>query len=94
MAHRLVTAARLCAPVVVFAGCGAEPGDDQATDTSPATTTGVPEGTERLSTQLKNADGTPVANATIDFADGFATTTRPVETTTSPVETTPPAPGG
>jgi Cu-Zn family superoxide dismutase len=32
-------------------------------------------GTERLSTQLKTADGTPVANAILDFANGYATVT-------------------
>jgi Cu-Zn family superoxide dismutase len=35
----------------------------------------VPAGTERLTAQLKNAEGTPVANATLDFAGGFATVT-------------------
>ncbi|KZS62138.1 superoxide dismutase[Cu-Zn] [Mycobacterium ostraviense] len=42
-------------------------------NTSPLTA--PPPGTERLTTQLKSADGTPVANATFDFANGFATLT-------------------
>ncbi len=35
----------------------------------------APPGTERMTTQLKSADGNPVANATIDFANGYATVT-------------------
>jgi Cu-Zn family superoxide dismutase len=42
--------------------------------TSPSSTS-APPGTERLTTQLKTADGTPVANATFDFANGYATVT-------------------
>ncbi|MGH3558086.1 MAG: superoxide dismutase family protein [Mycobacterium sp.] len=42
-------------------------------NTSPLTV--APPGTERLSTQLKSADGTLVANATFDFANGYATVT-------------------
>ena len=34
-----------------------------------------PPGTERLTTQLKTPDGRAVANATLDFANGFATVT-------------------
>jgi superoxide dismutase, Cu-Zn family len=41
--------------------------------TSPAT--GAPPGTESMTTQVKSADGTLVANATIDFANGYATVT-------------------
>ncbi|MGH3961381.1 superoxide dismutase[Cu-Zn] [Mycobacterium sp.] len=42
-------------------------------NTSPLTV--APPGTERLSMQLKSADGTLVANATFDFANGYATVT-------------------
>lgn len=42
-------------------------------NTSPLTA--PPPGTERMTTQLKSADGTLVANATFDFANGFATLT-------------------
>lgn len=41
----------------------------------PTTSSGAPSGTERMSTQLKSADGTAVANATFDFAGGYATVT-------------------
>jgi superoxide dismutase, Cu-Zn family len=41
--------------------------------TSP--TTGAPPGTETMTTQLKSADGTLIANATFDFANGYATVT-------------------
>jgi Cu-Zn family superoxide dismutase len=37
--------------------------------------TTAPPGTERMTTQLKSADGTQVANATFDFAKGYATVT-------------------
>src|SRR5258705_9751938 len=35
----------------------------------------APPGTERMTTQLKSADGTLVANATLDFANGYVTVT-------------------
>jgi len=38
-------------------------------------TTSAPSGAEKMTTQLKSADGSPVANATFDFADGYATVT-------------------
>jgi superoxide dismutase, Cu-Zn family len=43
----------------------------------PATSppTGAPPGTETMTTQLKSADGTLIANATFDFANGYATVT-------------------
>ena len=41
----------------------------------PTTSSGAPPGTERMATQLKSADGTGVANATFDFANGYATVT-------------------
>lgn len=42
-------------------------------NTSPLSS--APPGAERLSTQLKSANGTQVANATFDFANGYATVT-------------------
>lgn len=42
-------------------------------NTSPLTST--PAGAEKLTTQVKSADGTQVANATFDFASGYATVT-------------------
>lgn len=52
-------------------------------NTSPLTA--PPPGTERMTTQLKSADGTLVANATFDFANGFATLT--LETVPNPILT-------
>ena len=51
-----------------LAGC-VNQGGGQSPSSSPAA------GTERMSTQLKGADGAAIANATIDFANGFATVT-------------------
>jgi Cu-Zn family superoxide dismutase len=69
MANRLIFAASLlAAPILVLSGCGtADQADDQTTTSGAA-----PAGTERLTTELRTADGTPVANATLDFADDFA----------------------
>jgi superoxide dismutase, Cu-Zn family len=55
-----------------------DPGGEQTT-----TSEAAPAGTERLTAQLKTPDGSPVANATLDFANGFARVT--VETTESGV---------
>ncbi|MGA8545653.1 MAG: superoxide dismutase family protein [Mycobacterium sp.] len=41
----------------------------------PSTSTSQSPGTERMTTQLKGADGSVVANATFDFANGYATVT-------------------
>ena len=78
MANRFaMAAALLAAPTLVLSGCdSADQGAEQTTTSGTA-----PAGTERLSAQLKTADGTPVANATLDFANGFARVT--VETTQS-----------
>jgi superoxide dismutase, Cu-Zn family len=82
MTKRVVVASSLLfVPIVALSGCGSEePAGEQPTSPE-TTTTGAPEGTERLSTQLSTADGTPVANATFDFANGYATIT--VETVES-----------
>jgi Cu-Zn family superoxide dismutase len=42
-------------------------------NTSPLTS--APSGAQKMTTQLKSADGTPVAKATFDFANGYATVT-------------------
>jgi superoxide dismutase, Cu-Zn family len=42
---------------------------------SGASSTSAPPGTERMTTQLKSADGTSVGTATFDFANGYATVT-------------------
>lgn len=75
MANRFViAAAALVAPIAVLSGCDANEQAGEQT-TTPTTTTPAPAGAERLSTQLKTADGRSVANATFDFADGRATVT-------------------
>ncbi|GAB3228631.1 superoxide dismutase[Cu-Zn] [Mycolicibacterium hippocampi] len=71
----------LATPALLLTACGSE--DSAGEETTSATTSepgGPPAGTERLTAQLATADGTEVADATIDFADGFATVT--VETVT------------
>jgi superoxide dismutase, Cu-Zn family len=71
----IVVSAVLVAPVVVLGACATnQPSGKQPPVSSPsATATAPPPGTERLIAQLNSADGTPVANATLDFANGFAT---------------------
>ena len=78
--------AALVAPVVVLGACANNQQSTKETTTttttsSPSGTAAPAPGTERLTTQLKDASGTPVANATLDFANGFATIT--VETVAS-----------
>nr|WP_245848678.1 superoxide dismutase family protein [Mycobacterium palustre] len=51
-------------------GACANQGSNQST-----TSSSVPPGTERMATQVKAADGSQVATATIDFANGYATVT-------------------
>jgi Cu-Zn family superoxide dismutase len=72
-----VISAVLVAPVVVLSACATkQPSSKQPTASPPSgTTTAPPPGTERLTTQLNSVDGTAVANATLDFANGFATIT-------------------
>jgi superoxide dismutase, Cu-Zn family len=48
---------------------------NQGSNQSGTSSSSAPPGTERMTTQLKAADGTQVANATIDFANGYATVT-------------------
>jgi Cu-Zn family superoxide dismutase len=66
-----LAAAALTATIAPLAAC-ANQGGNQAT-TSPSS--GAPPGTERMTTQLKSADGSQLANATFDFANGYATVT-------------------
>ena len=71
-------AAALLIPVAFVSGCSANQASN--TPTSSSTTSGTAaSGAETITAQLKTPDGTPVANATIDWTDGFATVT--VETT-------------
>ncbi|CAA0134481.1 Superoxide dismutase [Cu-Zn] [Mycolicibacterium vanbaalenii] len=66
----------LATPALLLTACGS---DDSAGEETPTAATsepgGPPPGAERLTAQLATADGTEVANATFDFADGFATVT-------------------
>ncbi|KLO43374.1 superoxide dismutase [Mycobacterium nebraskense] len=66
-----IAAAALAATIAPLAACANQQGG-QAT-TSPSSS--APPGTERMTTQLKGADGNQVATATIDFANGYATVT-------------------
>ncbi|WP_431237274.1 superoxide dismutase[Cu-Zn] [Mycolicibacterium aichiense] len=72
MVNRATAAAALiAAPVVVLAGCNsAQNGSPQASNT---TTSGS--SAQTITAELKAPDGKPVANATIDFANGYATVT-------------------
>ena len=72
------TAAVALLPVVVLAGC-----NTSRTTTKPSTaappTTWAQANPSAINVVLKTSDGRPVANASIDFSDGYATVT--VETT-------------
>ncbi|OCB63254.1 superoxide dismutase [Mycobacterium malmoense] len=70
MGVSLATAA-LAATIAPLAACANQQGGQGATSTSSS----APPGAERITTQLKSADGNQVANATIDFANGYATVT-------------------
>jgi superoxide dismutase, Cu-Zn family len=65
----LAVAAALVAPVAFLTSCATNQSANQTTTSAP------PPGAERLTAQLKRADGTAVANATFDFANGYATVT-------------------
>ncbi|BBZ73687.1 superoxide dismutase family protein [Mycobacterium paraseoulense] len=58
----------LAASIAPLAACANQQGG-QATSSSSS----APPGTERMTTQLKSADGSQVGTATIDFANGYAT---------------------
>lgn len=64
------------APVVLLSACATDDQADEQQTTSPTTTESpAPPPGEQLTAELRTADGTPVADATFDFADGFATVT-------------------
>lgn len=69
-------AALLTAPVFVLAACNAN--RNAPSSSTPPTTWSQPN-PSALNVVLKTSDGRPVANASIDFSDGYATVT--VETT-------------
>lgn len=69
----LLAAALVAAPAALLSACG---NNQQAgEETTSSSGTAAPSGTERVTTALKTADGREVANATFDFANGFATVT-------------------
>ncbi|BBX20552.1 superoxide dismutase [Mycolicibacterium duvalii] len=70
--HATVAIALLATPAAVLAGCANQSGDESATTTTTTSEAAAPQG---LTTQLTTADGTAVADATIDFTEGFATVT-------------------
>jgi superoxide dismutase, Cu-Zn family len=69
------------APVVLLSACTpSQPAGTQPATTTPITTgsssaNAEPAATGKLTAQLKLADGTPVAVATFEFKDGYATVT-------------------
>ncbi|CQD19319.1 superoxide dismutase, Cu-Zn [Mycobacterium europaeum] len=63
--------AMLAAAVAPLAACANQQGGQATSSTSSS----APPGTERMTTQLKSADGNQVGTATIDFANGYATVT-------------------
>jgi Cu-Zn family superoxide dismutase len=70
--HTAVIAGLLAAPVAMLSACSSNGPSNQP---SSSATSSPPPGTERLTTELKTADGTSVANATLEFANGYATVT-------------------
>ncbi len=63
--------AALTATIAPLAGCA----NQQSSQPNTSPLTSPAQGAERLTTQLKTADGSPVANATFEFANGYATVT-------------------
>ena len=62
--------AALTATVAPLAAC-----TNQRSQPNTSPLTSPTSGAEKLTTQLKSADGSPVANATFEFANGYATVT-------------------
>jgi superoxide dismutase, Cu-Zn family len=67
--HVAAAIALLAAPVAVMSGCS-----NQSSDNSSTSTTSAPSA-QTLTTQLNATDGKHVANATVDFTNGYATVT-------------------
>jgi Cu-Zn family superoxide dismutase len=63
--------AALTSTIAPLGACANQPGSQPTTSPSSSAASGA----ERMTTQLKSADGTSVANATFDFANGYATVT-------------------
>lgn len=71
MKREMAFAAAALTAIMAPLGACANQSDNQST-TSPSSSAA---GAEKMTTQLKSADGTTVANATIDFTSGYATVT-------------------
>ena len=65
-------AALLTAPVFVLAACNSNQNGSKPSTSAPPTTW-TQANPSALNVVLKTSDGRPVANASIDFADGYAT---------------------
>jgi Cu-Zn family superoxide dismutase len=70
--HVTVAIALLVAPVAVLSGCSNQSSNNPSTST---TTSGPSSGAKTLTTQLNTTDGKHVADATVDFTNGYATVT-------------------
>jgi Cu-Zn family superoxide dismutase len=70
----VTAAALLVVPVALLGACSNnKPSANQSTSSS--SSAAPPAGTDRITSQLRTADGKPDANATLDFANGYATVT-------------------
>jgi superoxide dismutase, Cu-Zn family len=72
-----VATALVAAPIAALTACTAKQPSNQPSSSASSTSasaTAAP-GAQTLTAQLKAADGTPVANATFEFANGYATVT-------------------
>lgn len=69
--HVAAAVAVIATPVALLAGCS----NQSSTESTPTTTSGSAAGPQKLSTQLNTADGKRVADATVDFVNGYATVT-------------------
>jgi Cu-Zn family superoxide dismutase len=79
----IIAAIALSLPVAAVGACSSNQQDSTEPGTSAASSPAP--GPDALTAQLKTADGQPVATATFDFADGYATVT--VETTSTGILT-------
>ncbi|MDT5051811.1 MAG: superoxide dismutase, Cu-Zn family [Mycobacterium sp.] len=73
MKHLSSAIALLATPVAIVSGCSNQPSNNPSTSTT--STSGSASNAQTLNTQLNAPDGTHVAEATIDFTNGYATVT-------------------
>ena len=75
MTTRVTAAVALLAtPIAIVSGCAKQSANNAATPTT-STTTGSASSAQQLTTQLNAPDGKHVADATVDFSNGYATVT-------------------